>query len=96
MPLNWWFCATSGRKNRFPLARNTRLPTPAQKPGFAGVGRDFHHHINGVFAADMMGSARIPQLWRRFCDDTPRKASSPALRVCPKSAPIRCLPGMFA
>jgi hypothetical protein len=57
------------------------------------IPRRFSHHINGAFAADIcnfaqrakLGDQKLRQsLFRHFG------------RICSKSAPIRCLPDIFA
>jgi hypothetical protein len=50
------------------------------KSGFLGLPQAPNHHINGAFPAETI----------------PYSNSGARLRISPKNAPIRCLPGILA
>jgi hypothetical protein len=76
-----------------------------RKGRFCGHPGRFCHHINGVFADDMMDPASVPEVWRGFAEKR-TKFNSRAGRLQDRYHPIgfkgmlsrstRCLPDIFA
>jgi hypothetical protein len=73
---------------------------------FCGHPGGFRHHINGVFADDIMAAATVPAVWRGFVQKgAPKSICAYAVRKAGIHAGIgpgvllrnaRCLPDIFA
>jgi hypothetical protein len=62
-------------------------PQGRWKGGFCGHSGGLAHHINGVFAADMMAPASVPAVWRGFAQKAHQVQFAPMLLAKPVFTP---------